>query len=83
MTLDTDTLDALGYGDAWEQLAIRWPLYVCARRAEKAACERARRAVTPAKPRVLTDEQKSAARAREALTGAERARRYRAKRRAA
>lgn len=83
MTLDHDTLAALGYCDAWEQLALRWPLYVVARRAAKAECERARRSVTPAAPRVLTAEQKAAARAREALTGAERARRYRAKRRAA
>lgn len=30
MTLDDDTRAALGFGDAWEQLALRWPLYVVA-----------------------------------------------------
>lgn len=31
MTLDVETLEALGMGDHWEQLAIRWPLFVVAR----------------------------------------------------
>lgn len=32
MTLDAETLEALGMGDHWEQLAIRWPLYVVSER---------------------------------------------------
>lgn len=31
MTLDDDTLRELGFGDQWEQLAIRWPLFLVAR----------------------------------------------------
>lgn len=31
MNLDDDTREVLGFGDAWEQLALRWPLYTVAR----------------------------------------------------
>ena len=31
MHLDEDTCEALGFGDPWEQLALRWPLYVVTR----------------------------------------------------
>lgn len=52
MNLNADTIDALGMGDHWEQLAIRWPLFILSRgagprRAEKAAGMRASRALQP------------------------------------
>lgn len=34
MTLDEETRRALGYGDHWEQLALRFPLFVVARKSQ-------------------------------------------------
>lgn len=31
MTLDDETIEALGFGDHWEQLALRFPPFVVAR----------------------------------------------------
>lgn len=49
MTLDDDLLHALGYGSPWEQLALRLPPYVVAKRLEPIAST-----LTPAQRREAT-----------------------------